>query len=397
MIKRVRPTDLSTGAEARGRAGPQGLFKTIGRKLQRLWGGNETDIEGQGNDAMADATDHDVPLGPDQVQAAPHDDAKRHVTRRPQASARAVPRQSNPRTTASAHLADAVIPDGIPEPGVDAETENDRDLNETHGGNESADGHPQLGLRQRRAVEEQANHEQAQRAREAALKGEEEAAAAIRGTGPLGVGEHVVDQGERIPSIAEVTGHLWETIWKHPANEALKDARKDPNILLPGDKLTVPATCVKYEPGETETRHRFRLNGDPAVLRIRLLDDDEPIPNAAYVLTVDREYEYSGDTDSTGLLCETIPVGARRGVLEVHTNAGQRVYELDLGYLDPVTEVTGVQQRLHNLGFSPGPIDGIYGPLTTAAMQRFQEARGMAETGKPDSFTIERLREDHGS
>lgn len=44
-------------------------------------------------------------------------------------------------------------------------------------------------------------------------------------------------------------------------------------------------------------------------------------------------------------------------------------------------DVLAVQQALVAAGFSPGPIDGIYGPLTAAAVRAFQAANGLPVTG----------------
>jgi peptidoglycan hydrolase-like protein with peptidoglycan-binding domain len=43
--------------------------------------------------------------------------------------------------------------------------------------------------------------------------------------------------------------------------------------------------------------------------------------------------------------------------------------------------VRGVQSRLRRLGFRPGPIDGLFGPLTEGAVVRFQTARGLSRDG----------------
>lgn len=40
-----------------------------------------------------------------------------------------------------------------------------------------------------------------------------------------------------------------------------------------------------------------------------------------------------------------------------------------------------VQKRLLKLGFNPGPIDGVRGRLTTNAVRRFQESRGLVADG----------------
>ena len=44
-------------------------------------------------------------------------------------------------------------------------------------------------------------------------------------------------------------------------------------------------------------------------------------------------------------------------------------------------EVRGVQARLRRLGFRPGPIDGLFGPLTEDAVVRFQTTRGLSRDG----------------
>jgi len=43
--------------------------------------------------------------------------------------------------------------------------------------------------------------------------------------------------------------------------------------------------------------------------------------------------------------------------------------------------VRTLQQRLRRLGNEPGPIDGLYGPLTEGAVQRFQQRHGLAVDG----------------
>ncbi|MHB9094845.1 MAG: peptidoglycan-binding domain-containing protein [Eubacteriales bacterium] len=43
--------------------------------------------------------------------------------------------------------------------------------------------------------------------------------------------------------------------------------------------------------------------------------------------------------------------------------------------------VFGLQDLLKSKGFNPGPTDGIFGPLTQAAVLAFQKSRGLVEDG----------------
>lgn len=44
--------------------------------------------------------------------------------------------------------------------------------------------------------------------------------------------------------------------------------------------------------------------------------------------------------------------------------------------------VGGIQEALTALGYDPGPIDGIDGPRTRAAVSAFQRDQGLAEDGQ---------------
>lgn len=60
-------------------------------------------------------------------------------------------------------------------------------------------------------------------------------------------------------------------------------------------------------------------------------------------------------------------------------------------------EVLDLQKRLASLGVNPGPLDGINGPRTTAAVQRYQELKGLAATAKVDRRMLKLLQQDGGS
>jgi hypothetical protein len=214
------------------------------------------------------------------------------------------------------------------------------------------------------------------------------------GTGPVGTGEHIVKDGECISSIAKNTGHFWPTIWDDPANVDVKTARKDPNVLLPGDRVHVPPIRRRQEPGQTEMRHRFVRKGEPSRLHLRIFNVDLARGNESFTLTVDGQ-EQRGITDPNGCLDVPIPGNAKTARL-TFINDGTS-YQLALGGVDPVSELSGVQRRLNNLGYDCGPEDNTLGNGTRAALHRFQAAKGLPETGEPDQQTRARLQEEHGS
>jgi peptidoglycan hydrolase-like protein with peptidoglycan-binding domain len=54
--------------------------------------------------------------------------------------------------------------------------------------------------------------------------------------------------------------------------------------------------------------------------------------------------------------------------------------------------VRALQRRLRTLGQKPGPVDGLYGPLTEAAVKRFQSSAGLAIDGIAGPQTLKALR-----
>lgn len=54
-------------------------------------------------------------------------------------------------------------------------------------------------------------------------------------------------------------------------------------------------------------------------------------------------------------------------------------------------EVRAVQQALREQGFNPGPIDGVMGPRTSAAVRDFQQKENLTVTGQLDAETRSRL------
>ena len=55
--------------------------------------------------------------------------------------------------------------------------------------------------------------------------------------------------------------------------------------------------------------------------------------------------------------------------------------------------VAQAQRRLAELGYEPGPIDGVLGKKTIDALSKFQREKGLSASGKLDDATVRQLRQ----
>lgn len=195
-------------------------------------------------------------------------------------------------------------------------------------------------------------------------------------------------------SIADQYGFFWDTLWNHEKNAELRERRQNPNILHPGDHVFIPEVRAKEEAAETTRVHTFRLKGVPVRLNLRLLDEEgAPLAGMKYTLTVDGK-QGAGLTSDDGMISEVIPPRARSGRL--HLDTGEE-YVLELGHVNPLDYVSGVQARLRNLGYYEGEGSGTLDDATSEAIRRFQSHHDLEESGQLDDATRQALLADHES
>ena len=210
---------------------------------------------------------------------------------------------------------------------------------------------------------------------------------------------HTVAPGECLASIAERYGFTNpRLIYDHPANEALRRARPDPNVLLAGDQVVVPDLKVRtLESVATEHRYRFVVAREPTWLRLRL-QEAAGIPRSGLPYEVSYgQTTLHGVTDSDGRIEQEIPRDLTMATVSVGAGRSRETFQVGLGFVDPVTTDGGLRQRLGNLGFLL-PLDGV--PEATAlrfAIHSFQLAAGLEATGNADGATRTKLLEMHGS
>ncbi len=267
------------------------------------------------------------------------------------------------------------------------------------------------------------------------------------GTGPVGEGDYVCRDGDCMASIANQYGFFWETIWNDPANSELREVRQDPHVLLEDDRVTIPEKRRKEDPSAAESHHRFRRKGEPAKLRLRIMQEpeqepeweeeigdvpsggemntdedndeqsrstgsaapaggvapeddeddqpiqDEPRANCPYTLNVEGTL-FDGTTDADGYLEHWIDPAARTAELILHPGTENEEHiGLDLGQVNPLSELRGVKQRLANLGFECGDRGEGATEKFEEELRKFQQKNGLPETGEPDQATRDKLLE----
>lgn len=202
---------------------------------------------------------------------------------------------------------------------------------------------------------------------------------------------HTVSRGDSIPSLAHNNGHFWETLWNHPQNAELKALRKTPNILNPGDEVFIPELRLKNVSKGTDATHKFERKGVPAKIRMQLMMLGEPRKNEPYTLVLD-DKTIEGTTDGDGFVEAFIRPNCPGGKL-ILTNTGEEI-PISLGHLNPIDTVSGVRQRLSNLGFYCGDGDEV-DDATKIALSQFQGAHGLPKTSEIDDATRSKLQSLH--
>lgn len=99
-----------------------------------------------------------------------------------------------------------------------------------------------------------------------------------------------------------------------------------------------------------------------------------------------------GATDASGRLSVAVPADATTASLLI----SHRRLDLELGTLPGVDTVEGVQERLNLMNYFAGRVDGDHGPRTSNAVQSFQRAQGLPETGEADASTAARVAQVFG-
>ena len=191
---------------------------------------------------------------------------------------------------------------------------------------------------------------------------------------------HVVAQGEHLASVAMRYGVAESDIWNHPKNADLKAQRKTGNVLAPCDVLYVPTRKPpRWAALSVGAVNTFVADVPKLKLTVTLTDDDGPLPNLSYVAS-GRFGSLEGTSDGAGIV--TLPITALDSMVLLELPALGKTVHLYVGHLDPIDLVSGLQHRLHHLGYLHCFVSGILRFGRAASPRGVPERQGPSGHGR---------------
>jgi hypothetical protein len=179
----------------------------------------------------------------------------------------------------------------------------------------------------------------------------------------------------------------------HGKNAHLFKARSE-YLLKTGDMIWIPDEPPEHRwfsvSRGTSVKFVYSKAKRPFKILLRYPNGD-PVKSQPFVLTVENT-RVEGKTDSAGMLDIQVPFTATQAELTVD---GYKK-KLEIGALEPLHTAKGYQARLRNLGYATGPLDGIVGAKTRAAIRAFQRDAELDQSGRMNDDTLQALGARHG-
>jgi hypothetical protein len=177
---------------------------------------------------------------------------------------------------------------------------------------------------------------------------------------------YVICKGDHLAMLAYQFGFDANTVWGDPANASLRQLRPDPDILFAGDVLYIPdpppgpPPSQGLTPGSTNT---FVSSPPTVTVAIKLTSP----ALASQPFTIPEVPALTGLTvGADGTVTLQIPVTVATFTLTFTSPAA--TFTCNLGNKDPITTLSGVFQRLQNLGFIDG--DASFDPANLELIRR---------------------------
>ncbi len=206
---------------------------------------------------------------------------------------------------------------------------------------------------------------------------------------------YVVRTGDHLLLIAHRRGFDADTVWNDPKNADLKKLRGKPNVLCCGDILYVPENPTEWRSLAVGAVNTFVATEPTTTLSLTFAQEGNALAGAKCIVHgLPPPNEFT--TDGTGKLSLTVPVTVQELVVEFPKVP--LVRRVRIGHLDPITEPTGVLQRLGALGYISARtrVDSSDAAAVARVIAAFQKDKGLPVTGTLDEGTKSALQQAHG-
>jgi hypothetical protein len=186
---------------------------------------------------------------------------------------------------------------------------------------------------------------------------------------------YVIRQGDYLASLAYQFGFDADTVWSDPANSALRKLRPNPNFLWPTDILYIPSpTAPAMKSLQTGTTNSFVADAPSVSITIAFSDASF----ASQACSIQELPQLTGlTTDASGTLTFSAPVTMDTATIAFSGIGATYVFKI--GHLDPIETLSGVFQRLQNLGFIASDAD--FDPTDLEFLRTNLRALNAAQTG----------------
>lgn len=238
---------------------------------------------------------------------------------------------------------------------------------------------------------------------------------------------YTVEQGDTIDTIALKYGLNADKLWEANKEELLKKGRTR-HVLYPGnneygeidgedrkgaDKIKLPKGTGDKNKGNVKgnTLNTFLIKEVPFQAHFIVEGENKNfLGSRKYIIKIfvlnNRNMNdivlKEGNLEN-GKLNVTVPINAKSAIVEIEYAENKKddkdkyeyIYRLNFNKLDPITETSGVQARLWNLGYYDGLADDRGTNRFKEAVKAFQKKFGLKEDGDYKSIK-EKLKDEYG-
>ncbi|MEM9694960.1 MAG: peptidoglycan-binding domain-containing protein [Myxococcota bacterium] len=208
---------------------------------------------------------------------------------------------------------------------------------------------------------------------------------------------HIVRQGDYFTSLAARVGVDAEEAWADAANDEIRERRQDMDQLRPGDIVYLPEgdpQAFSLSVG-SDNEYTAQVTMVPIAVRLSTGLEENVFADATYRIEPLGEEEHT--TDGEGWARFEVPSYLHE--VRLVFEAIERDYRIAVGHMDPIEEGSGIDMRLHHLGYIHGSLVGL--PREQAELRRrtaietFQRDQELEVTGEVDDATRDALLAAH--